>query len=236
MEKRLFNLFRMRNHYDAALGAKVDYRLKIVAADTRVHCTHYRGPVQTPVKLGMPDITSMSIGRVVFRQDHDADLEQKVRFDFQFRANPEPKFVVFFCRRNFATVTHQYKRTYHEGPAIKQLKIGLNTQINALRMDNDDQRCRFSQLTAQCFPEFVPPIDERATVFAFPYSQLNHGCFDSRAGSRMFGEATLEWKPYDTFQRYKYDDAFELRVMFIYDGRFLSLSKHGGHRSGITML
>ena len=48
----------------------------------------------------------------------------------------------------------------------------------------------------------------------------------SRSGSRMFGEVVVENKPYESFPRYKYDDRFVLKAMFIYDGKYLEISKH----------
>jgi len=235
MNARLFNMFRMRNYFDEHDQCYKDFSLHIVDAETRLHCTHYRGVVPTPVKLGLPDIESFHIGNVSFPINHAVDLERTISFDFQYRANPEPKFVCFFGRRLFDTVPNQNKRTYNQGPAIKRISIGINTQINALRLDTANQRCRFSTLTAECFPEYKPPIDERNTFFAFPYCKLNHGSFEARSGSRMFGQITFEHMPWDSEHRYMYDDNFEIMVMFIYDGKYLEIGKHV-YRSGIEML
>ena len=238
-EERLFNLFRMRNYRDAKRHGNVDFRLRIVDVSTKLHCTHYRGEIETPVKLGIPNIEAFQIGSVSFPVDHAADFTQSVRFDFQYRGNPEPKFVCFFTRRNWEPVsqTHstQYKRTYHEGAAIKTLKLGIGTQINALRLDSENHRCRFSQLTAECFPEYKPPIDQRNTFFAFPYSKLYHSNFEPREGTRMFGEMTLEHEPYETYDRYKYEDRFDVMAMFIFDGKYLELGPNV-QRSGLTLL
>ena len=234
-DERLFNLFRMRNYRDNARSANIDYRLRIVDVSTKLHCTHYRGTVETPVKLGIPNIEAMRIGSVSFEGEF---AEKDVSFDFQFRGNPEPKFVCFFTRRNWESATgasKQYKRTYHEGAAIKKLKLGIGTQANALCLDTANHRCRFNQLTTQCFLEYKPPIDERSTFFAFPYSKLFHSVFEPREGSRMFGSLTFEYKPYDTWDRYRYEDKFDVMCMFIWDGKFLELGKNV-QRSGLTML
>ena len=237
MEERMFNLFRMRNYYSKKLHGDVDFQLRIVGVDTKLHCTHYRGELPGPVKLGIPDIESHVIGACVFPKDHSAEYENTIRFDFPYRGNPEPKFVCFFARRNFSTVTHQYKRTYNDGPAIIKLKLGINTQVNALRLDTADHRCRFNALTQECFPEFKAPIDEHGSFFAFPYSKLFHSNFEERHGSRMFGEITLRMRPYETFARYNFagGDAFDLICMFIYEGRFLELGVNAQH-AGRTML
>ena len=79
-----------------------------------------------------------------------------------------------------------------------------------------------------------PAYDMYTTFFAFPYSKLYHSNYEPRDGTRMFGELTFEHKPYDTFDRYKYEDAFDVMVMFIYDGKYLELGANV-QRSGLTM-
>jgi len=235
MSERLFNTFEMRNYYNDSTHHKEEYRLQVVSQSTFLHTTHYRAKLNMPVQLALGGMEFTSLGVITFASDgRDVDGHD-ISFVTQLETNPEPVFLIFYARRIWDDVPNQFKRTYNDGCAITRLSLQIGGCSNAFALGNSDNHGVLQQMTASHFPEYMPRIDRTGGVVAVAYSGLMHGAWVARDSIELRGVARCEMQYYASFERYDYEDKFELCVLALSNARSLEISKNYA-RAHQTML